>query len=136
MSVPLSKRKTGELKVITDARRVTARVVTIASNEKHFPKRLRWCYTSRIVDACVKMFVEINEANSVFVKTAEDISKRIGHWKEAQVCCTACIALVDLSFDLRQVSLETTESLIADLVKVRQLIRSRITSDTRRFTHG
>lgn len=115
MSVPESKRKEGELKVITRARQLTARVLTICSNEKHFPKRLRWCYTQNIVKACTNMFEFVNRANSIFVKTQDDALVRNSLWKEALSESISLYSLIDLSYELRQVNLETTKSLIEQI---------------------
>ena len=136
MSVPESKRAEGELKVITKSRQLTARTLTVCSSEKHFPKRLRWCYTAHICAECNGMFSAVIKANSVYVLTEDDARLRIGYWREAYAFSSSLAAYIDLALDMSDVKLETIRSWRVELEEVRSLIRSRINSETRRFKHG
>lgn len=82
------------------------------------------------------MFVLVNKANSVFVKSDSDAQMRIGFWRGALACAVALQSLVDLSYDLKQVSMETTRSWVGDIVEVQSLIRSRISTETKRYANG
>ena len=136
MSVPESKRAEGELKVIVKSRALTARTLTVCSNEKHFPKRLRWCYTAHICAECNGMYSAVVKANSVYVSTEEDARLRIGYWREAYAFSASFAAYIDLALELSDVKLDTIRSWRVDLEEVRNLIRSRINSETRRFRNG
>jgi len=136
MSVPESKRAEGELKVIVKSRALTARTLTVCSNEKHFPKRLRWCYTAHICAECNGMYSAVVKANSVYVSTEEDARLRIGYWREAYAFSASLAAYIDLALELSDVKLDTIRSWRVDLEEVRNLIRSRINSETRRFRNG
>ena len=56
MSVPKHLRRKGKFEVITNAEALVKYTLEITSNEKNFPKRYRWCLTSKIVDTTVEMF--------------------------------------------------------------------------------
>ena len=49
MSVPKSLRSEGKLRVITKANELAAYTIKICSNENCFPKRYRWCLTSKML---------------------------------------------------------------------------------------
>lgn len=136
MSVPKSKRTEGELKVMVKSRALTARTLTICSSEKHFPKRLRWCFTAHICDECNGMHSSIVKANSVYVHTDEDAKLRIRYWREAYAFSSSFAAYIDLAMEMSEVNLETIRSWRVSLEEVRSLIRSRINSETRRFRDG
>ena len=136
MSVPESKRAEGELRVITKSRQLTARTLTICSSEKHFPKRLRWCYTAHICKECNGMFSAIVKANSVYVLTEEDTRLRMSFWREAYAFSSSFAAYIDLAMDMSEVSLDTIRSWRVELEGVRNLIRGRINSESRRFKNG
>ena len=136
MSVPESKRTEGELKVITKGRALIVRTLAVCSNEKYFPKRLRWCYTQQIVTEASGMFSLINKANSVFVKSEEDARLRIRYWREALACATALYAFVDLSHDTAHVELEKVRSWCMEVHEVQTLIRGRINAELRKSQNG
>ena len=136
MSVPESKRAEGELKVIVKSRAFTARTLTVCSNEKHFAKRLRWCYTAHICAECNGMYSAGVKANSVYVSSEEDARLRIGYWREAYAFSASLAAYIDLALELSDVKLDTIRSWRVDLEEVRNLIRSRINSETKRFRNG
>lgn len=54
MSVPKSKRGKSKMEVITKVNELTEYTIHICSNEKNFPKRYRWCLTSKIIDTVIK----------------------------------------------------------------------------------
>lgn len=53
MSVVKSKRGQGKLLVYTRANELAVYTIQICANEKHFPKRYRWCITNKIVECAV-----------------------------------------------------------------------------------
>ena len=136
MSVPESKRAEGELKVITRSRALTARTLKVCSNEKHFPKRLRWCFTAHICKECNEMYSAVIKANSVYVLTEQDAQLRIRFWREAYAFSSSLAAYIDLALDLSEVKLDTIRSWRVELEEVRTMIRGRINSEKRRFEHG
>lgn len=136
MSVPVSKRQEGELKVFTKGRQLVARTLTICSNEKHFPKKLRWAYSSKICDKASEMYALILQANSVFVESEQDIQIRIGYWKQALACATALEGFADLSIELSSMGLDKIRSWESEIREVKTLIRNRIKSDKTRFCNG
>ena len=72
MAVVKSKRETGKLAAITKSNELAVYTIRICSNEKHFPKRYRWCITSKIVESALEINNLSNKANSVYVHDAND----------------------------------------------------------------
>lgn len=136
MSVPVSDRQEGELKVFTQARALTVRSLRICSNEKHFPKRLRWAYSSKICEKANEMYALILQANSVFVESENDARLRITYWKQSLACAVAMEGLIDLATELTTMSLDKVRSWESEVKEVQSLIRNRIKSDKRRFCNG
>lgn len=133
MSVPVSKRQEGELVVFTKSRQLLARTITVCSNEKHFPKKLRWAFASKICDKANEMYTLILQANSVYVENEQEAQLRILYWKQALACAVALESLADLSVELSQMSLDKVRSWVKDIHEVITLIRNRIKSDKERF---
>jgi len=136
MSVPVSKRQDGELKVFTKGRQLVARTLTICSNEKHFSKKLRWAFTSKICDKASEMYALILQANSVLVENEIEAQLRINYWKQALACATALEGFADLSIEMSSMTLDKVRSWEAEIREVKTLIRNRIKSDKARFYNG
>ena len=122
--------------MLMKSRALTARTLRICSNEKHFPKRLRWLYTVHICNECNGMYSSIIKANSVYVLTEEDARLRIRYWREAYAFSSSFAAYIDLALDLSEVNIDTIHSWRVELEEVKNLIRSRINAETRRFKNG
>jgi hypothetical protein len=59
LTVPEGKRTQSKLSVQTKAIELATYTITICSNEKNFPKRYRWCLTSKIVDTAIEIISDI-----------------------------------------------------------------------------
>ena len=70
--VPYSKRSESKLLVVDKARELAIHTIHICNNEKHFPKRYRWCLTNKIVECVLAISNYCEMANSVYVQTNED----------------------------------------------------------------
>lgn len=71
MSVIASKRGETKLKVIDCAEKLANYTINIVSNEKHFPKRYRWIFASKIGDSVMRWgnaTKEINHLIKVYKK--------------------------------------------------------------------
>ena len=82
------------------------------------------------------MFSAIVKANSVYVLTEEDARLRMSFWREAYAFSSSFAAYIDLAMDMSEVSLDTIRSWRVELEEVRNLIRGRINSESRRFKNG
>ena len=76
MSVVKSKRGESDLAIINKSRELAVYTARICSNEKNFPKRYRWCITSKIVSDSFDIYSNIRKANAVFVKIETDYNIR------------------------------------------------------------
>ena len=71
MAVVAGKRKDGELKFLTTSAQLAKYTMDICGNEKCFPKRYRWCFIGKIVDAAIEVFVVAFRANKVYVEPGD-----------------------------------------------------------------
>jgi hypothetical protein len=76
MSVVKSKRGESDLAIINKSRELAVYTARICSNEKNFPKRYRWCITSKIVSDAFDIYGNIRKANTIFVKIRPDYDIR------------------------------------------------------------
>lgn len=105
MSVVKSKQSEGKLVVITKARDLAEYTLKICANEKTFPKRYRWCLTSKIVENAMNINNGVNMANSVFVRDDTDYILRKRYQTQALAETYALLSMVDIA--CRTYSLET-----------------------------
>lgn len=105
MSVVKSKQSEGKLVVITKARDLAEYTLKICANEKTFPKRYRWCLTSKIVESAMNINNGVNMANSVFVRDDTDYILRKRYQTQALAETYALLSMVDIAY--RTYSLET-----------------------------
>lgn len=100
MSVVESKRAKGKMRVITKAHELAEHTIRICGNEKNFPKRYRWCLTSKIVDSAVNINSCLEKANSIRVKTEYDYQLRRGYMQQALAESFSLHNLIRLSYDI------------------------------------
>jgi hypothetical protein len=105
MSVVKSKQSEGKLVVITKARDLAEYTLKICANEKTFPKRYRWCLTSKIVESAMNINNGVNMANSVFARDDTDYILRKRYQTQALAETYALLSMVDIAY--RTYSLET-----------------------------
>jgi hypothetical protein len=105
MSVVKSKQSEGKLVVITKARDLAEYTLKICANENTFPKRYRWCLTSKIVESAMNINNGVNMANSVFVRDDTDYILRKRYQTQALAETYALLSMVDIAY--RTYSLET-----------------------------
>lgn len=124
MSVVKSKQNEGKLVVITKSRELAEYTLRICANEKTFPKRYRWCLTSKIVESAMNIKNGVNMANSVFVRDDTDYILRKRYQTQALAETYALLSMVDIAY--RTYSLETArvEHLTRLIYDVQNLIRN------------
>ena len=99
MSVPKSKRSHSDLEVITKANELAAYTIQICSNEKHFPKRYRWCITNKIVDCAIDISKYALAANSIFVGDDVDAYKLRKQFQTVAITNTyTLLSLMDIAY--------------------------------------
>ena len=98
MAVVQSKRKQGEMIVFTKTRELATYTITICSNEKNFPKRYRWCITSKIVEEALSIETNASKANSVFVHDNYDYQLRKRYQSLAIASTHAMLSMIDIAY--------------------------------------
>ena len=124
MSVVKSKQSEGKLIVITKARELAEYTLKICSNEKNFPKRYRWCLTSKIVDSAMNINNSVNMANSVFVRDEADFMIRKRYQTQALAETYALLSMVDIAYRTYGLDTARVEHWTRLIYDVQNLIRN------------
>lgn len=132
MSVVLSKRDTTELTVVTKSRELAKYTITICSNNENFPKKYRWCLTSKIVDAAITISNEIIEANSIYIDSEESLNKRKDHQTEAMCKIHSLLSMIDLAYVTFGIESSRIEYWTGLVLEVQALLRNWRKSDKAR----
>ena len=98
MSVVKSKQSEGKLVAITKARELCEYTLKICANEKNFPKRYRWCLTSKIVESAMNIHNGVNMANSVYVRDEADFLLRKRYQTQALAETYALLGMIDIAY--------------------------------------
>lgn len=132
MSVVKSQREETELTVITKANELTAYTIKICSNEKNFPKRYRWCITSKIVESSINIGNNIIKANSIYVQSAEDLAARSRYQKEALIETCALLNMISIAYETFGIESDRVKYWTQLVNSVQTLIRNWRKSDANR----
>lgn len=132
MSVVKSQREETELTVITKANELTAYTIKICSNEKNFPKRYRWCITSKIVESSINIGNNIIKANSIYVQSAEDLAARSRYQKEALIETYALLNMISIAYETFGIESDRVKYWAQLVNSVQTLIRNWRKSDANR----
>jgi len=133
MSVVKNKRTESRLEVITRARELAAYTIKICSNEKNFPKRYRWCVTSKIVDSAIGINSLINKANSIYVKTDEDFKQRRECQVEAMSETYGMLTMMDIAYYTFGMDSKRIDHWTGLVLELQQLLRKWRDSDFDRY---
>lgn len=107
MSVIVSKRSETKLAFLDTAEKLAVHTMTICSNEKHFPKRYRWCLTSKIVDAAVNVVALANKANAIYPTGRDEIRLRLRYVNEAIAEVSSLLSLIPVAAKMFQIDLQS-----------------------------
>lgn len=133
MSVVKNKRTESRLEVITKARELAAYTIKICSNEKNFPKRYRWCITSKIVDSAIDMNTLINKANSIYVKTDDDFNQRREYQVAAMSETYGLLTMMDVAYYTFGMDSKRIDHWTGLVIEVQKLLRKWRDSDFDRY---
>lgn len=129
MSVVQSKRGETTLTVVTKARELATYTIHICSNEKSFPKRYRWCITSKIVEAVININNNINMSNSVFVNDLTSRELRKSYQDIAIAETYSLLSLIDIAYCTFSIESERIKHWTGLIVDVQNLLRKWRKSD-------
>lgn len=133
MAVPKYKRRKGDFGVITKAEALVKYTLEITSNEKNFPKRYRWCVTSKIVDSTVSMFSDLTRANTIKVVTKEDKILRRSYQVRALAEIGNLLGLMQIAYDVFNVDADRAEYWTRLVIAEQEAIRNWRDSDRERY---
>ena len=133
MAVPEGKRTESKLSVQTKAIELAEYTITICSNEKNFPKRYRWCLTSKIVDAVTEIISDINTANSIYVTTKGDYELRRSYQTKALAYTARMLGLMQLAHTKFGINSKRIKHWTELVIDVRELIKKWRKSDSDRY---
>ena len=133
MAVVKSKRKEGEISVITKARELAVYTVRVCNNEKNFPKRHRWILNNYIVGSAIEIHRNIRKANSVFVKTESDLAIRRKFQNIALAEVDALLGDMDIAYELFKIDSNRIRHWTGLIWDVQNLLRSWRNKDFERY---
>ena len=136
MSVVKSKRKSNKqpLQVITKANNLTTHTIRICSNENNFPKRYRWCITSKIVDAAVEIARNATIANSINADSDREMySLRKKYQMVALANTYSLLTLIDIAYNTFSLDGDKVDYWIGLVEEVQNLLRNWKRSDEQRY---
>lgn len=133
MSVDWSKRNESKLKIFIKAGELCVYTIRLCSNENNFPKRYRWCVTSKIVDSVLDAYKLLVSANKVRVESQQDLIRREDLQDQAYGCLEASTALMDVAFQLFQLKSTSVDYWVGLVEEVQKLLAAWKKSDAVRF---
>jgi hypothetical protein len=133
MSVVKSKRSKPKLGVLTKARKLAVYTLRICSNEKNFPKRLRWCMINDIVKDARDIHRYIRKANSIYVAFRSDFDTRRQFQNQAIASIDAMLGDMDIAYALFNVDDDRIEYWTGLVIEVQNLLREWRKSDQERY---
>lgn len=133
MAVVQSKRKEGELNVITKANKLATYTIHICSNENNFPKRYRWCITSKIVDAALEINNCAIKANSVYVKDRADYELRKRFQSEGLAATYSLLSMIDIAYRTFGIESKRIRYWTGLVLDVQSLLRNWRKKDIERY---
>lgn len=135
MAVVAGKRKDGELKFLTGSAKLAKYTMDICGNEKSFPKRYRWCFIGKIVDAAIEIYVVAFRANKVYVDPGdmEAAMRRFNLQSESIEATYQLEALANLAYQMFGLDESRIEFWTTLINEARNKLRSWRKSDKERF---
>lgn len=109
MSVIASKRGETKLKVIDCAEKLANYTINIVSNEKHFPKRYRWIFASKIGDSAILVNSLVHMANAIYPNDYLTCETRLQFILKALAEISNLLSLISLCKAQQGISLSNLE---------------------------
>ncbi len=133
MSVVKSKRGKPKLEIVTKAIALASYTIHICSNENNFPKRYRWCITSKIVENTIDICNYVNMANSVYVANAKDYQIRRQYQTKGLASTYPLLTMMDIAYRAFGIDDDRIEHWTGLVMEVQTLIREWRKSDSERY---
>ena len=133
MSVPVGERCETKLSVVENAEELAVYTIQIVSNEKHFPKRYRWCLSNSIVKDAIAVNELVHEANSIYPIDKLKMNMRLQLELDAFNNINGLLSLVTLSKKLYNTSLDNIDYWLNKITYERTLLMKWRESDEERL---
>lgn len=134
MSVVEGKRSEGELLVVVKANSIVDYTLQICTNEKQFPKRYRWCVTSRIVNVTCDVNDLIIRANAVYVRLDDDSAeRRLSYQAQALELTYVVLNLIDIAYRRFNLDPQKVKHWAGMVKGLQELIRRWRKNDAERY---
>ena len=125
MSVPKSKRGNSELRILTRVDELAVYTIQICSNENNFPKRYRWCLTSKIVEDTVDIVRLVKMANSITINTDEELFKmRTAYQNKAYALTNSLLGMIDIAYRIFDIDSKRISYWTGIIVDVQKLLKN------------
>ena len=100
MSVVKSKRGQGKLLVYTRSNELAVYTIKICSNEKHFPKKYRWCITNKLVDCALTINNCVSAANAIYIADGDEEAHKMrrNYQTKALAESYALLSMIDIAY--------------------------------------
>lgn len=122
VSVVKGKRGKTKLEVIDKAEELAKYSINMVSQEKHFPKRYRWIFASKIGDSAIEVNSLVHKANAIYPKVKVEAQLRIRYVNEAIAEISNLLSLISLCRQAKDVSLENIDHWLTLATYVRTLL--------------
>jgi len=110
MSVVKGERGETKLAVVDRAEDLAGYTLKIATNENHFPKRYRWCFTGKMCDAVLEFNQLVHEANAIYARTKDEMKVRLQIEMRAIAKLSGLESYVNVAPKIYDVSLQNLEN--------------------------
>lgn len=131
MSVPVPLRGKSGLTLLYLVMKLASYTLNIVNSEKRFPKRYRWCITSKIANSAVEILNNVNMANEVYVVTKEDYKLRRRYQKIALCETRSLLGMVDIA--TTTFNLQPSEKWVDMIKEVKNKIQQWVENDAKRY---
>lgn len=133
MSVPVNQRTQGKLEVCVKAHDLCVYTLQITKNKNVFLPEYQDVLTNKIVQLAIDIHSEVWSANNVLVRSPETLKYRRRLQESAAIKCNVLLAMIDLAWSLFHLSGKRVRFWSKKVIDVRNLIRSRCSSDAERY---
>lgn len=112
--------------VYTRANELAIYTITICSNEKHFPKRYRWCITNKIVESAVSINNWIAAANSIYIADGDEDAKKLRKQYQIKALAEtyALLSMIDMAYRTFGIESSRVEFWVRLVKEVQTLLRN------------
>lgn len=133
MSVPFYKRAKRKLDIIDKSEKFTALTISIVSNDKHFPKRFRWCLNDPIIKSCLRVNSYIHGANSIFPKAKSEMRFRNSIQLKAIEEINELLSMISVAKQSFAIDLNSIKTWLSDAIELRTILKGWYESDVKRI---